>query len=266
MAIAKAAIKRDKVAMNTCIVIPARMASTRLPGKPLADIAGVPMVLRVAMAARKAGFAEPLIAAADKEIFDCAQAAGFSAVITPPELPSGTDRVQAAINSSPLTKEADFIVNLQGDLPAIAPELIQKVVRVLERADFAQIATLIAKVTSESEKSDPDVVKAIVTALGPDGNPLQDDILRALYFTRAAAPFGDGPMYQHIGIYAYRRDALARFTSLSPSELERVEKLEQLRALENGMQIAAAVVDEVPIGVDNPEDLEQVRVGFKGDE
>jgi len=248
--------------MKTCIVIPARMASTRLPGKPLVDIGGVPMVLRVAEAARLAGFANPLIAAADAEIVQCATDAGVDAVLTSPDLPSGTDRVQAAVNLAGLPAEVDCIVNLQGDLPAIDPKMIKRVVQVLEDAPFANIATLVAKIETEEEKNNSNVVKAILTKFGPQGEGLQSGIFRALYFTRAAAPTGGGTMYHHIGIYAYRREALRRFTSLAPSSLERSEKLEQLRALENAMQIAAAIVDDVPVGIDSPEDLALIRAQF----
>ncbi|MBL4617813.1 MAG: 3-deoxy-manno-octulosonate cytidylyltransferase [Robiginitomaculum sp.] len=248
--------------MKTRIIIPARLASKRLPGKPLADIAGVPMILRVAKAARSAGFGEPLIAAGDQQIFDCAKDAGFEVVLTSPDLPSGTDRVQAALELSGFAAETDIVVNLQGDLPMIAPKTIQTVVKVLQNIPSADIATLVAKITEKAERTNADVVKAVLSPIINDDNEQSEKLFRALYFTRTAAPYGDGTLYHHIGIYAYRRKALEQFTKLKPSILEKREKLEQLRALENNMQIAVGLVDEVPQGVDNPQDLEKVRVLF----
>lgn len=244
--------------MKTRIVIPARMASTRLPGKPLVDIGGTAMVLRVANVARKAGFGEPLIAAGDREIFDCATRAGYQAVLTPADLPSGTDRIQAALDLVDDAQDLDCVVNLQGDLPNIDPKLIQQVVKVLVEMPNVQIASLMAPITSQREKNDPNVVKAIVSNVGIDG----PNLFRALYFTRASAPSGTGPMFEHIGIYAYRRQALSDFTSHQPTALEKSEKLEQLRALEHGMQIGLAQVDQVPHGVDSPQDLARIRAWF----
>jgi len=236
--------------MKTCIVIPARMASHRLPGKPLADIAGVPMVLRVAEAARAAGFGEPLIAAGDREIADCARANGYQVVLTPAELPSGTDRVQAALALANIADDVQCVVNLQGDLPDIDPAAIRQVVAVLAKVETAAIATLVAKISTDDERmatTDPNFAKRL---------------FRAIYFTRAMAPTGPGPLYQHIGIYAYRREALDKFTALPPTPLEVREKLEQLRAIENQMQIAVGLVDQIPQGVDSPADLALIQAKF----
>ncbi|PHR53333.1 MAG: 3-deoxy-manno-octulosonate cytidylyltransferase [Robiginitomaculum sp.] len=253
--------------MKTRIVIPARMASTRLPGKPLADIGGVPMILRVAEVARQAGFGEPLIAAGDQEIFECARQAGFEAVLTPADLPSGTDRVHAALkiaNNAQTHAPCDCVVNLQGDLPLIDPQLIKQVVKVLVQVPSAEIATLVAPIETEVERTNPDIVKAVLTPLyretsQQEAGQQNGQLFRALYFTRAEAPSGDGPHYQHIGIYAYRGAALDKFTNLPSGTLENRERLEQLRALENGMEIVAALVGQVPQGVDSPDDLARVR-------
>jgi 3-deoxy-manno-octulosonate cytidylyltransferase (CMP-KDO synthetase) len=248
--------------MKTRIIIPARLASKRLPNKPLVDIGGVPMILRVAEAARSAGFGEPLIAAGDKEILDCAKQAGFEAILTPPELPSGTDRVQVALELSGFAEETEIIVNLQSDLPMIKPKTIQAVVEVLQNIPSADIATLVAKITDEEERNNVDVVKAVLSPMMDNNNELSGKLFRALYFTRTPAPYGEGALYHHIGIYAYRRQALQQFTKLKPSTLEKREKLEQLRALENNMQIAVGLVDKVPQGVDSQQDLEKVRALF----
>ncbi|MBL4596569.1 MAG: 3-deoxy-manno-octulosonate cytidylyltransferase [Robiginitomaculum sp.] len=248
--------------MKTCIVIPARMASHRLPGKPLADIAGVPMVLRVAEAARAAGFGEPLIAAGDLEIADCARANGYQVVLTPAELPSGTDRVQAALALANIADDVQCVVNLQGDLPDIDPAAIRQVVAVLAKVETAAIATLVAKISTDDERNNPDVVKAILSPLATTDPNFAKRLFRAIYFTRAMAPTGPGPLYQHIGIYAYRREALDKFTALPPTPLEVREKLEQLRAIENQMQIAVGLVDQIPQGVDSPADLALIQAKF----
>ena len=228
------------------------MASTRLPDKPLADIGGVPMIVRVWRQAAKAGIGPVLVAAAEREIADAVRAAGGQAVLTDPALPSGTDRMKAALDIFDPDGAHDIAVNLQGDLPAIDPEAIRAVSDTLAPTG-ADIATLAAEIRDPADFDNPHAVKVVATwdVTGRRG--------RALYFTRACAPWGDGPLYFHVGIYAFKRAALKRFVDLPPSPLERREKLEQLRALEAGMSIAVALIDAVPLSVDTPEDLEAAR-------
>jgi len=230
------------------LLIPARLAATRLPAKPLADIGGVPMIVRVMRQAMAAELGPVVVAAGEKEIVTVVEAAGGKAVLTDPALPSGSDRVQAALEAFDPGARHDVVVNLQGDLPALDPGQIRKVVAALEESG-ADIATLAAEITEPGERDNPHVVKAVV-AWRPDGQ-----LGRALYFTRATAPSGDGPLFHHVGLYSYRRAALSRFVRLSPSPLEEREKLEQLRALEANMSIAVARVDSVPLSVDTPADL-----------
>jgi 3-deoxy-manno-octulosonate cytidylyltransferase (CMP-KDO synthetase) len=230
------------------ILIPARMAATRLPGKPLADINGRPMIAHVIDRALEAGIGPVAVAAAEQEVADAATAAGAIGIVTDPELPSGSDRIMAALREMDPNRAYSIVVNVQGDLPTISPQSIQAALKPLEDADV-DIATLVAEITREEERDNPNVVKAILAANG-----------RALYFTRATAPTGPGPLWHHIGLYAYRRAALERFVSLPPSPLEQRERLEQLRALEAGMIIAAAEVDDPPLGVDGPDDLERARI------
>lgn len=236
--------------MNVQILIPARMASSRLPGKPLLDIGGKPMLVRVGEAALAAGLGEPVIAAGDAEIVEAMTAHGFRVLLTPPELPSGTDRIAHAL--AQLGTAPDVVINLQGDLPDIDGDMIRAVAHVLAEMPDADMATLVAPVTDEAEFRDSNVVKA---ALSPVG----EDLYRALYFSRAAIPHGRGAHFHHIGIYGYRAEALQRFVSLPPSPLEFQERLEQLRALEAGMVIGAKAVKRVPIGVDSPADLLRAR-------
>jgi 3-deoxy-manno-octulosonate cytidylyltransferase (CMP-KDO synthetase) len=236
--------------MNPILLIPARMASTRLPGKPLADIAGRPMIVRVWERAMAAGLGPVAVAAAEPEIVAAIEAAGGRAVLTDPSLPSGSDRIFAALKLLDPDGRHDVVVNLQGDLPALAQGVIQAVVGALPGSD---IATLAAEITDPAERDNPSVVKAVV-AWEADGRQG-----RALYFTRATAPTGEGPLFHHLGIYAFTRDALARFVALPPSPLEKREKLEQLRALEAHMTIAVARVDSVPLSVDTPADLERAN-------
>lgn len=237
--------------MNPVIIVPARMASTRLPGKPLADIGGKPMIVHVADRARRADVGAVIVAAAEREIVDAVEAHGHRAVMTDPDHPSGSDRVFEALGLVDPKDGFDTVVNLQGDLPAIEPAMIAAALAPL--ADPAcDIATLGNPIEDEAEKTDPNVVKIV-------GSPIGDDTLNALYFTRATAPWGEGPLHHHIGIYAWRREALARFVALPPSPLEKRERLEQLRALEAGMTIHARLVDTVPFGVDTPRDLERAR-------
>ena len=233
------------------IVIPARMAATRLPGKPMADIAGRPMIAWMADIALKAGQGPVIVAAAETEVAAAAQSAGAEAVLTDPALPSGTDRVYAAALAFDPAAEHDIVVNLQGDMPTVAPETIARAVAVLVESG-ADIATLVSPSTAAEDRDNPNVVKAVIAFR-------REDQGRALYFTRAAAPTGPGPIWRHLGIYVYRRAALARFVAASPSLLEQREKLEQLRALELGMTIEAGVVSDFPKGVDSPEDLANAR-------
>ncbi|OQP85381.1 3-deoxy-manno-octulosonate cytidylyltransferase [Rhizobium rhizosphaerae] len=236
---------------RTLLLVPARMASTRLPGKPLADLGGVPMIVQVARRAVEADVGPVLVAVDHPETFAAVKAAGFNVVMTRVEHPSGSDRIFEALQTFDPQAQAEVIVNVQGDLPTIEPETIRASLRPL--VDPAvDIATLAVEITEEVEKTNPNVVKVV-------GSPIGDTRLRALYFTRATAPHGPGPLYHHIGLYAYRRAALTRFVSLPPSPLEEREKLEQLRALEAGMRIDAEIVTSVPLGVDTPEDLEHAR-------
>ncbi len=241
--------------MRTKIIIPARLASTRLPRKPLAEIAGRAMILRVLDVARAADVGPVAVAAADQEIVDAVTAEGFTAVLTDPDLPSGSDRVRAAADLLDPQQRAEVVVNLQGDMPTLEPGALRAVVAVLAQGG-ADIATLATPTEDPREQADPNVVKAIL-ALAPGARHG-----RALYFTRATAPFGPGPVWHHIGVYAFRRAALAAFTTLEPSPLEKRERLEQLRALEAGMRVDAAVIDSAPEGVDTPEDLERARAWF----
>jgi 3-deoxy-manno-octulosonate cytidylyltransferase (CMP-KDO synthetase) len=238
--------------MNPILLIPARMASTRLPAKPLADIGGVPMIVRVLRQAEAACLGPVMVAAAEAEIAAAVIEAGGQAVLTDPDLPSGSDRIHAALEKLDPAGRYDVVVNLQGDLPALDPEQIRVVVAALADSG-ADIATLAAEITDARERTNSSVVKAVV-AWRADGR-----LGRALYFTRAMAPTGDGPLFHHVGLYAYRREALARFVALPPSPLEKREKLEQLRALEANMSIAVARVDSVPLSVDTQEDLERAR-------
>lgn len=238
---------------SNLIVIPCRMHATRLPGKPLADIAGDAMVVHIVRLAKAAAAGPVLVATDSEDILNTVVAAGAEAVLTRPDHPSGSDRVREAITIHPMAASADIIVNLQGDLPTLDPKLINKCIAPLHAAPEPDIATLCAQITDTLEIDNPNVVKVVGTPLPTPGH------MRALYFTRATAPHGPGPLYHHIGIYAYRRAALDRFVELPPSPLEKRERLEQLRALEAGMRIDVAIVDTVPLGVDTPEDLERAR-------
>lgn len=241
--------------MNPIVVIPARLASTRLPDKPLADIAGQTMIERVWRQAMKAALGPVLVAAAEQEIVDVIVRAGGNAVLTDPALPSGSDRVFAALESVDPDGAYDVVINLQGDLPALDPAVIRAVADVLA-ATGTDIATLAAEIDNPADRENPSVVKPVV-AWAADGRQG-----RALYFTRAPAPSGNGPLFHHIGIYAFRRAALKRFVALPPSPLEIREKLEQLRALEAGMAVGVARVDAVPLSVDTPADLAKARAAL----
>mgnify|MGYP001793936275 CR=1 FL=1 len=237
------------------IVIPARMASSRLPGKPLADIAGLPMIVQVMRRAEEADIGPVLVACAEEEIAETIRAAGGTALITRADHPSGSDRVFEAVEAFDPNGAYDAIVNLQGDLPALNPSAIEAVFQPLQNV-AVDIATLVAEITDDEELDDENAVKAVVSLA--EG----ESVGRALWFSRLKSPWWSGPYYHHIGLYAYRREALARFVTLPPAPLEQRERLEQLRALENGMRIDAAVVDTVPLGVDTPEDLARVRRMF----
>ena len=242
---------------NPLILVPARLASTRLPDKPLADIHGEAMIVHVWRRAMEAGIGPVVVAAAEPAIVAAIEAAGGRAVLTDPAHPSGSDRIHEALLRVDPEGRHDAIVNVQGDLPTIAPETIRASLEPLE-APEADIATLVAEIVRDDERANPNVVKAILS--------MRDEarrIGRALYFTRATAPTGPGPLFHHIGLYAYRRAALTRFVALPPAPLERRERLEQLRALEADMRIDAIVVDAVPLGVDTPEDLERARQMLK---
>ncbi|MBY0613417.1 MAG: 3-deoxy-manno-octulosonate cytidylyltransferase [Beijerinckiaceae bacterium] len=237
------------------IVIPSRLAATRLPDKPLADIHGAPMIVHVWRRAIEAGIGPVIVATDSEAIRRAVEAAGGMAVMTRADHPSGSDRIFEAIEAHDPDGRHDVIVNVQGDLPSIDPAAVQA--SILPLADPAvDLATICALITRDEERANPNVVKLV-------GSALSDERLRALYFTRATAPWGEGPLYHHIGLYAYRRRALRRFVELPPSNLERREKLEQLRALEAGMRIDAMIVGGVPLGVDTPEDLERARLLLK---
>ena len=242
--------------MNPVIIIPARLAATRLPGKPLAMIGGVPMIVHVLRRAEEAAVGPVAVACGDAAIADAVREAGGMAVMTDPDLPSGSDRVHAALLAIDPGGTHDVVVNLQGDLPGLPPAFLRAVLAPL--VDTAcDIATLVAPITTAQEAAAPSVVKAVCAFA--DGATVS----RALYFSRAAVPSGGGPLWHHVGIYAFRRAALARFVSLPPSLLEQREKLEQLRALEAGMHVGVARVDHAPFGVDTPEDLERARCQYE---
>ncbi len=233
--------------MNPIVLIPARMAATRLPGKPLLAIGGVPMIVQVWRRAREADIGPVVVATDEPRIAAAVEAVGGRAVLTRADHPSGTDRIHEALEALDPDGRHDVAVNLQGDLPSVDPRIVAAALEPLGDPEVA-LSTLAAVIRRDEERADPSVVKLVGTEVAPGR-------LRALYFTRATAPWGDGPLHHHIGLYAFRRAALRRFVALPPSPLERREKLEQLRALEAGLRIDAAVVDTVPLGVDNPAEL-----------
>ncbi|BAE52972.1 3-deoxy-manno-octulosonate cytidylyltransferase [Paramagnetospirillum magneticum] len=242
--------------LTPIIVIPARMQATRLPGKPLADIHGEPMIIHVWRRSVQAGLGPVVVACSEAEVFDAVHAHGGQAVMTDPDHPSGSDRVWEAVRKLDPEGRFDAIVNVQGDLPTLDPQIIRAVFAPLAEPGV-DVATLVTEITNEEERTNPNVVKAVV-GLRPGQR-----VGRALYFSRATVPANAGPHYHHIGLYAYRRDSLERFVSLPQGVLESREKLEQLRALENGMRIDCALVDTVPLGVDTPADLERARALLK---
>lgn len=233
------------------VLIPARLSATRLPNKPLADIAGEPMIVHVWRRAVEAGIGPVAVATDAPEIAEAVDRAGGTAVMTRDDHPSGSDRIFEAVEKLDPEGRHDVVVNVQGDLPTVDPAAIAASVTPLADASV-DIATLVAIIRRDEERTNPNVVKMVGSEVSPGR-------FRALYFTRATAPYGEGPLYHHIGLYAYRRRALQRFIGLSPSPLEQRERLEQLRALEAGMRIDAVVVDDTPLGVDTPEDLERAR-------
>jgi 3-deoxy-manno-octulosonate cytidylyltransferase (CMP-KDO synthetase) len=239
------------------VLIPARMASTRLPGKPLADMNGAPMIVHVWRRAMEAQIGPVIVACAEQEIAAAIRKAGGEAILTNPDHPSGSDRIWEALTLHDPRDYHDAVINLQGDLPTIDPSAIRASYELLKNPE-TDIGTLAVAIENEADKKASQIVKAVFDReAGKDSG-------RALYFTRVPAPSGDGPLYHHVGIYAYRRDALARFVKAPPSPLEQREKLEQLRALSLGLRIDVAVINTVPLGVDTPEELEKARQMVKG--
>ena len=241
-------------ANNPLILIPARMASSRLPGKPMADINGLPMICQVYQRALEAKIGIPWVATDSQEVLEAVKNYGGNALITRPDHQSGSDRIWEAVLKIDPESKSEFIINLQGDLPTIDGQIISQCLQPLLNGP-ADIATLGVEIGEEAEKTNPNVVKIIASQLSPNQ-------MRAIYFTRSTAPWGEGPLYHHIGIYAYRRTSLQKFVSLPPSSLEQREKLEQLRAIEAGMRIDVSVVDTLPLGVDTDEDLQRARHWF----
>ena len=236
---------------DTLVLIPARMAASRLPGKPLLDIAGLPMIVHVLRRAQAARLGRVAVATDSAEIAAAVTAQGGEAVMTRADHPSGSDRIFEALDKLDGNGGINTIINVQGDLPTIAPDDIRAVLQPFSEP-AVEITTLAAEIRIPEEHGNPNVVKVV-------GSPLSQNTLRALYFTRATAPYGEGPRYHHIGLYAYRRAALTRFVRMPPSPPEQREKLEQLRALEAGMRIDVRIVDSVPLGVDTPHDLDAAR-------
>jgi 3-deoxy-manno-octulosonate cytidylyltransferase (CMP-KDO synthetase) len=237
------------------VLIPARLTSTRLPRKPLADIHGLPMIAHVLRRALEADVGPVAVACDEPELAAAVEAAGGRAVLTRPDHASGTDRIAEALTRLDPDRRHDVIVNLQGDLPTIEPQAVRASLGPLDDSSVA-IATLATPIREAAECENPNVVKAV-------GTPVGEGRLRALYFTRATAPWGEGELLHHIGLYAYARAALETFVRLPPSALELRERLEQLRALEAGMRIDIALVDVAPLGVDTPQDLEEARLRLR---
>jgi 3-deoxy-manno-octulosonate cytidylyltransferase (CMP-KDO synthetase) len=237
--------------MTPIVLIPARLAATRLPDKPLADINGAPMIVHVWRRAVDAGIGEVVVATDSAAIAEVVTRAGGRVQMTRADHPSGSDRIHEALSVIDPDGRHDVVVNVQGDLPTIDPTTIRAVLGPMENP-AVDLATLVAAITREDERTASQVVKMVGSEVAPGR-------FRCLYFTRATAPWGDGPLWHHIGLYAWRREALSRFVALPPSGLEKREKLEQLRALEAGMRIDAVAVDAVPLGVDTPEDLIRAR-------
>ena len=241
------------MSLDPIVLIPARMRAQRLPGKPLAEIGGAPMVVRVARQAMHAGVGPVVVAAGDPQIAEACRDAGIDAVLTDPALPSGSDRIMAALTMIDPTGRHDSVINLQGDMPFVEPTALQACEHLLRGESSCDIATVVAPETAPADRGNPDVVKAIIS-LTP-GRPGG----RALYFTRSTL-YGHGPVWRHVGIYGFRREALVRFTGAPPSPLELREGLEQLRALELGLSIWASVIDRAPLSVDSAADLDAARM------
>jgi 3-deoxy-manno-octulosonate cytidylyltransferase (CMP-KDO synthetase) len=240
--------------VNPVVFIPARMASSRLPQKPLADICGEPMIAHVWRRAMEADVGPVFVATDDPMVVEAVETAGGRAIMTRPDHQSGSDRIFEALGAVDPAGNFDAVLNIQGDLPTIERAAVRACLKPL--ADRAvDIATLATAITRPEEGDDPNVVKAIGTEIGPGR-------LRALYFTRARAPWGKGQLLHHIGLYAYKRDALKHFVDAPPSPLERRERLEQLRALEMGQRIDIMIVDAAPLGVDTQADLERARIAL----
>jgi 3-deoxy-manno-octulosonate cytidylyltransferase (CMP-KDO synthetase) len=239
---------------NPVLMIPTRLASTRLPNKPLAEIAGVPMIVHVWRRAMAADTGPVVVASGDQEIVDLIERAGGRAVLTEPNLPTGSDRIQAALTALDPAREYDAVINVQGDMPMLDPAAIRVALRTLSDTD-ADIATLAAEITDPAALHETSVNKVAVGFADP-ARPA-----RALYFSKAPVPWGDGPHYEHIGLYAYRRAALDRFVTLPRGVLEQRERLEQLRALEAGMRIWVSLIDPASLGVqvDTPADLARAQ-------
>ncbi len=245
--------------MSVVIAIPSRLGSTRLPNKPLADIEGLPMIVRVLNQAKKTGISDIYVAAAEPEIIKAVEDNGGQGVLTSPELPSGTDRIYQGLMKLGYKGKFKYIVNVQGDLPTVAPQVIKDCINLISDEDYDfDIVTAVALVKKEEEKTNPNVVKAVVS-----WKDEKKKYGEALYFSRATVPHGEGDLWHHIGLYAYKASALEKFVNLLPSELEKREKLEQLRALENNMKIGVVRTEDIPLGVDTPEDLEKAREVFR---
>jgi 3-deoxy-manno-octulosonate cytidylyltransferase (CMP-KDO synthetase) len=237
--------------MNPVVVIPARMASTRLPGKPLADINGKPMIQHVIERALESKLGDVVVAAGDQVIIEAVKHLNCYSVLTDPNLPSGSDRIHAALEAIDPKQNYTHILNLQGDLPDLNPNLLKILLDLLNTADF-DISTLCYKIKNEEELKDPSCVKIAMSEY-------RDNSFKALYFSRSCIPYGNGPFYHHIGLYGYLRDSLNKFVKLSPSPLEQREKLEQLRAIENDMKIGVKCVDDTPFGIDTQDDLKKIK-------
>ena len=243
---------RAMLPLSPLIIIPARMQATRLPGKPLADIHGVPMIVHVMRRAGESGLGPVIVACDGEEIASAVRAHGGTAIVTNPDHPSGSDRIFEALETFDPERKHDMIINLQGDVPTLDPSLLSLLAAPLATGAY-DISTLATPITRPEEHENPSVVKAVFSLKEGENTG------SALYFTRTCAPYGDGTRYHHIGVYGYTRAALTRFVALPPSPLERREKLEQLRALEDGMKMAVCVASTMPLGVDTPEDLERAR-------
>lgn len=241
--------------MNPIIIIPARMGAMRLPQKPLADIQGKPMIQHVWERAVQAAIAPVVVATDHQEIADLIQSQGGQAVMTDAVLPSGSDRVYHALEQIDPQGVYDVAINLQGDLPNIDPVTIQKALTPLAHSEF-DVATLVAPITDQSEIENPSVVKVAL------GGKRSDGVAQAFYFSRAPIPYGEGPHYHHIGIYAYRRPVLQQFVALPPSPLELQERLEQMRLIEQGIRFGVDFVEQVPVSVDTSADLERARLAL----